>query len=103
MTKLPQDYINFIAKGIVQNLGVEDIPIKDDYSEEDLMFIFECKSKEDLYAKINQIEESTVTAIGLPVKDSYTIAELSSYLKIDLTGLESMDIFENFPENEIKK
>lgn len=102
MSKLPQDYINFIAKGIVYNLGVEGIPIKDDYSEEDLMSIFECKSKDDLYAKINQIEESTVTALGLPVKDSYTIEELSTHLNINLTGLEGMNVFDNFPIHDIK-
>jgi hypothetical protein len=103
MSKLPQDYINFIAKGIVHNLGAEDLPIKDDYTEEDLMMIFECKTLDALYQKINQIEESTVAALGLPIKDSYTIEELSEHLQIDLSGLESMNVFDSFPEHDVKK
>jgi len=104
MSKLPQDYINFIAKGIVHNLGAQGIPIKDEYTEEDLMLIFDCKTPEELYEKINKIEESTISAIGLPVKDSYSVEELSEHLHIDLTGLESMgSVFETFPEHDVPK
>ena len=101
MEKLPQDYIDFIAKGIVHNLGMEGIPIKDSYTEEDLMFIFNCKTKEELYNKINQIEESTVSALGLPIKDSYTTEELEKQLNFAPGMLESMgSAFDSFPEHE---
>jgi hypothetical protein len=100
MSKLPQDYINFIAKGIVHNLGAEGIPVKDNYTEEDLMMIFECKTQDELHKKINQIEESTVAALGLPVKDSYTIEELEAHLNVAPGMLSSMEkAFENFPTN----
>jgi hypothetical protein len=99
MSKLPQDYINFIAKGIVHNLGFKDVPLKDDYSEEDLMNIFECKTKEDLYKKINSIEESTVAALGLPVKESYSVEELEQHLNFAPGMLQSMHgAFDNFPD-----
>ena len=57
MEKLPQDYINFIAKGIAHNLGVREMPIKENYTEEDLMFIFNCESQEELRNKIQEIED----------------------------------------------
>lgn len=104
MNKLPQDYINFIAKGIVHNLGVQDIPIKDNYSEEDLMFIFQCKNSEELYNKISEIEEKTLQALGLPVKDSYSTDELAETLNFAPGMLESMNTaFESFPEHSIDK
>lgn len=101
MSKLPQDYINFIAKGIVHNLGLEGIPVKDNYTEEDLMFIFDVKSKDELYNKINQIEENTIAALGLPVKDSYTTEELAEKLNFAPGMLEGMSgAFESFPEHD---
>lgn len=104
MSKLPQDYINFIAKGIVHNLGVREMPVKDDYTEDDLMFIFNCKSKEELYQKIQDIEEQTVQALGLPVKDSYSTEELAEKLNFAPGMLESMgDAFNNFPEHNTEK
>ena len=103
MSKLPQDYIDFIAKGIVHTLGLEGIPIKDSYTEDDLMMIFDCKTKDELYNKINQIEESTVAALGLPIKDSYTTEELAAQLNFAPGMLESMNsAFENFPEHDKK-
>ncbi|MFN8577733.1 MAG: hypothetical protein U0354_12825 [Candidatus Sericytochromatia bacterium] len=104
MNKLPQDYINFIAKGIVHNLGVQDIPIKDNYSEEDLMFIFQCKTSEELYNKISEIEEKTLQALGLPVKDSYSTEELAAKLNFAPGMLESMNTaFESFPEHNTEQ
>lgn len=101
MSKLPQDYINFIAKGIVHNLGLEGIPIKDNYTEDDLMMIFDCKSLDELYNKINQIEENTVSALGLPIKDSYTTEELAEQLNFAPGMLESMNsAFDTFPEHD---
>lgn len=99
MDKLPQDYINFIAKGIVHNLGVKELPVKDNYTEEDLIFIFNCKDKEDLYNKIEQIEEKTMQALGLPVKESYSTEELADKLNFAPGMLESMGAAMNtFPE-----
>lgn len=99
MSKLPQDYINFIAKGIVHNLKAGEIPIKDNYDEQDLMFIFDCKTPEELYQKINDIEEKTITALGLPVKDSYTFEELETALNLASEKLASMEnVLNDFPE-----
>jgi len=99
MSKLPQDYINFIAKGIVHNLKLEGLELKENYSEEDLMNIFECKSLDELYNKINKIEEETVKALGLPVKENYSIDELEEALNIKRGELELMkSSFENFPK-----
>lgn len=104
MENLPQDYINFIAKGIAHNLGVKEMPIKENYTEEDLMFIFDCKSKDDLYRKIQEIEEKTIQALGLEVKDSYTTEELADKLNFAPGMLESMgSAFESFPEHDGKK
>ncbi len=99
MPKLPQDYINFIVKGIVHNFGFQGIPLKDDYSEEDLMGIFECNTTEELHKKINDIEESTVAALGLPIRDSYSVEELEEHLNFAPGMLQNMQgAFENFPD-----
>ncbi len=104
MEKLPQDYINFIAKGIAHNLGVREMPIKENYTEEDLMFIFDCKTSDDLHKKIQDIEERTVQALGLKVKDSYTTEELAEKLNFAPGMLESMgNAFETFPNYIIDK
>lgn len=104
MSKLPQDYINFIAKGIVHNLGMEDIPVKDNYTEEDLMFIFNCKTKEELYNKIQEVEDKTLQSLGLPLKESYSTEELADKLNFAPGMLETMNnAFNNFPEHDITK
>jgi hypothetical protein len=104
MDKLPQDYINFIAKGIVHKLGIKEIPVKDNYTEDDLMFIFNCQTKDELYNKIQDIEEKTVQALGLPVKESYSTEELAEKLNFAPGMLESMNnAFNSFPEHDIKK
>ena len=104
MEKLPQDYINFIAKGIAHNLGVKEMPIKENYTEQDLMFIFNCKSEDELHKKIQEIEDKTIQALGLPIKDSYTTKELADKLNFAPGMLESMgNAFENFPEHNTKK
>lgn len=104
MSQLPQDYINFIAKGIVHNLRMEGVPVKENYTEDDLMDMFGCKTKEELHQKINQIEESTVAALGLPVKESYTTEELENTLNFAPGMLKDMGgAFESFPEHNIEK
>lgn len=99
MSKLPADYINFIAKGIVHNLKAEGVPVKDNYTEEDLMLIFECKTPEDLYKKITEIEENTIRALGLPVKESYTAEEIEKHLNLAPGMVNSMGTaFDEFPK-----
>lgn len=99
MPKLPQDYIDFIAKGIVYNLGLEGIELKESYSEEDLLLIFNCKTKEDLYVIIDDIEKKTIESLGLPVKDSYTTEELEEHLNLAPGMVKDLGTaFEKFPE-----
>lgn len=99
MGKLPQDYINFIAKGIVHNLRLEGIELKDNYSEDDLMNIFECKNLDELYSKIEKIEEDTVKALGLPVKEYYSTDEIEKALNMRQGELDQMkSSFDNFPK-----
>ncbi|GIW23206.1 MAG: hypothetical protein KatS3mg068_2213 [Candidatus Sericytochromatia bacterium] len=99
MGKLPQDYINFIAKGIVHNLKLEGLELKENYSEEDLINIFECKSLDELYKKINEIEEETLKALGLPIKEYYSLDELEQALNIKRGQLELIkSSFDNFPK-----
>jgi len=99
MGKLPQDYINFIAKGIVNNLKLQGIEIKENYSEEDLMNIFDCKTLDELYSKINKIEEDTIKALGLPVKEYYSIEEIENALNIKKGELDKIKFsFSDFPK-----
>jgi hypothetical protein len=99
MGKLPQDYINFIAKGIVQNLKLEGIELKDNYSEDDLMNIFECKNLDELYSKIEKIEEDTLKALGLPFKEYYSIDEIEKALNMRQGELAQMkSSFNDFPK-----
>jgi hypothetical protein len=98
MSRLPQDYIDFIAKGIAINLKAEGVPIKDSYTEEDLMEIFCCKNLEELYKKIEEIEINSIKALGLPIKESYTLEEIETKLNLAPGMIDSMgNSFEGFP------
>lgn len=99
MNKLPQDYINFIARGIVSHLGLEGMELKEEYTEEDLMCIFECKTNEELYKKIEKIEEDSMIALGLPIKDSYSLEEIEKALNLKEGELQNLkSSFESFPK-----
>lgn len=101
MSKLPQDYINFIAKGIAHNLKAEGVPVKDNYTEKDLMDIFQCKTTEDLYSKIEEIEISSIKALGLPVKDSYSFEEIEEKLNLSTGMIGAMgSSLESFPKTD---
>lgn len=101
MSKLPQDYINFIAKGIAHNLKAEGIPLKDNYTEEDLMDIFQCKTLQSLYEKIEEIEVSSIKALGLPVKDSYSFEEIEEKLNLSTGMISAMgSSVESFPKTD---
>lgn len=100
MNKLPQEYINFIAKGIVYNLKLEGIPEKENYTEEDLIDIFQCKDKEELYLKIEEIESKTIQALGLEDKESYTQEEIEEKLNLAPGMIGSMEnALEEYPEH----
>lgn len=100
MTKLPQEYINFIAKGIVYNLKLEGIPEKENYTEEDLMNIFQCNTKDELYSKIDEIESKTIQALGLPDKEFYTQKEIEDNLNLAPGMINSMNgVLEQYPEH----
>lgn len=91
MSRLPQDYIDFIAKGIALNLKAEGVEVKENYTEEDLMHIFQCDSLDALYKKIEQIEISSIQALGLPIKDSYSFQEIEDQLNLPKGMIASMD------------
>lgn len=100
MSKLPQEYINFIAKGIVYNLKLEGIPEKENYTEEDLIDIFQCKDKESLYLKIEEIESKTIQALGLADKEFYTQEELEDKLNLAPGMIHSMEnALDEYPEH----
>jgi len=100
MSIFPPEYIDFIAKGIVDNLRPEGIEKKEHYTEADLLVIFDCKTNSELYAKLNEIEEKTVQALGLPVKESYSVNELSEHLNLSSEMISEMnDILEKYPDS----
>jgi len=78
-SRLPPEYIFFIARGIIIGEKI-DLPEKIDYSIEELQIIFSCQSIQELTEKISEIEKATIIALSLPKKDFYTIEDFADQI-----------------------
>lgn len=78
-SRLPAEYIFFIARGIILSEKI-DYPEKSSYSTEELQIIFSCQNLAELTEKIAEIERETIIALGLPQKDFYTIEDFADQL-----------------------